>query len=176
MQNGSITVSSAEGEGSVFTILMRYRIPGDKQIAAFNKEALANRIIPANTHVLVVDDEPFNLSLAAVIFKKHNITNTCISSAIDAIKLFETTKFDIVFADLHMPEEDGFTFAKKIRTTNRKIPLIAMTANVMHDERDLLSASGFNDIITKPYKEQDFINKIIAWSHNEDTTYETSIV
>ncbi|MBC8047960.1 MAG: response regulator [Fimbriimonadaceae bacterium] len=171
LQNGSIAVSSLEGEGSVFTIRMRYRIPSDKQIAAFTKETQSHQIIPAETHILVVDDEPFNLSLAAVIFKKHNITNTCVSSALDALKLFETTKFDIVFADLHMPEEDGFSFAKKIRSINRKIPLIAMTANVMHDERELLTASGFNDIITKPYREQDFINKIIAWANNSDPDY-----
>lgn len=166
LQQGEILVSSKEAEGSTFTIKIRYRIPSDKQIAAFLAESEADHIIPKNISVLLVDDEPFNLSLASVIFRKNGIQHSCVASAKEAMQIFTHEKFHIVFADIHMPEEDGFSFAKKLRAIHPHIPLVALTANVMHEERQLLSASGFNDILTKPYKEQQLIDKIIAWTQN----------
>lgn len=163
LQQGQLIVTSKENEGSSFIVKMRYRIPSQKQIAAYESGEKTQRVIPKNINILLVDDEPFNLALASVIFKKHNIDNTCIASAREAMQLFSDNHFDMVFADLHMPEEDGFTFARKLRNMQPSIPILALTANVMHDERDLLSASGFNDIVIKPYKEQDILDKIIYW-------------
>lgn len=166
LQQGEIYVTSKEGEGSTFTIKIRYRIPSDKQIAAFITESETEHIIPKNISVLLVDDEPFNLSLASVIFRKNGINHYCVASVKEAMELFKQQQFHVVFADIHMPEEDGFSFARRLRDIHKEIPLIALTANVMHEERNLLSASGFNDILTKPYKEQQIIDKIITWTQN----------
>ncbi|MBC8173505.1 MAG: response regulator, partial [Chitinophagales bacterium] len=178
MQRGRISVRSIEGEGSVFTITVTYHIPTDKEIKSLQKVTQKHKLMPENMAVLLVDDEPFNLALATVIFNKHNVKNACVASAAEAMEKFSNHTYDIVFADLHMPEEDGFSFAKKLRKVFPNLPIIALTANVMHNEDGLISASGFSDILMKPYKEQDFIKMMSKWVHvqseaGEKTTPDT---
>ncbi|MBK7568831.1 MAG: response regulator [Bacteroidetes bacterium] len=66
----------------------------------------------------------------------------------------------ILFADLHMPEVDGYMLANKIREQYLQVPLIALTANVMQNDLEKIRQSGFNDILLKPYKEKELLNMI----------------
>jgi signal transduction histidine kinase/response regulator of citrate/malate metabolism len=67
----------------------------------------------------------------------------------------EEKQFDLIFMDMHMPVMDGLEASSKILELNTGIPIIAMTANVMSDEKDIYAKSGLNDYVGKPFTSQE---------------------
>ncbi len=157
---GTIKVKSKVGEGSDFIISLPMRLASDTEVAYLKTE----QSISTNLNglaILIVDDEPFNLMLAEIILKKYGANISVAANGREALEKIEIQNFDIVLADLQMPEIDGYMLANKIRERYLQVPLIALTANVMQNDLEKIRNNGFNDILLKPYKEKDLI-KIIA--------------
>lgn len=98
--------------------------------------------------------------LAEIILIKHGAHISVANNGKVALEKIEMQSFDIAFADLHMPEVDGYMLANKIREQYLQVPLIALTANVMQNDLEKIRQSGFNDILLKPYKEKELLNMI----------------
>ena len=162
MQGGKIKAESVENSGSKFTIDVSYKLSSEKEIAEMETDIAHAHGSLRGISVLVVDDEPYNLLLAEIILKKSGAATTCVSNAVHALNEINNTHFDVILADLHMPDFDGVMLAKKIRETDSGVPLIALTANVMQDDHKMIREAGFNDILLKPYKEISLIRKIRA--------------
>jgi len=161
--NGKITISSEESKGSVFTISlpMRFATSKEKEI---NGKDIGRKSDLHGLEILIVDDEPFNLMLAEIILNKHGAHISVANNGRVALEKIELQSFDIVLADLHMPEVDGYTLANKIREQYLQVPLIALTANVMQNDQEKIRQSGFNDILLKPYKEAELLNMIAKYA------------
>ena len=157
--NGKITVTSEVGKGSAFTIALPMRIASTKEKEINNKDA-GKKSDLHGLEILIVDDEPFNLMLAEIILIKHGAHISVANNGKVALEKIEMQSFDIVLADLHMPEVDGYMLANKIREQYLQVPLIALTANVMQNDLEKIRQSGFNDILLKPYKEKELLNMI----------------
>ncbi|MCR4179194.1 two-component system sensor histidine kinase RcsC [Providencia vermicola] len=102
--------------------------------------------------VLIVDDHPINRVLLS-----DQIANIgfCISTAVDgldALKYLENHTVDIVLTDVNMPNMDGYELAKELRKRGSAVPIIALTANAMADEKQRCIDSGMNDCLSKPTK------------------------
>ena len=160
---GSIKVNSEVGKGSTFIISLPMRIASVKE-----KESIAGEVVgKADLHgleILIVDDEPFNLLLAEIIIIKHGAHISVANNGKEALEKIDLQSFDIVLADLHMPEVDGYMLANKIRERYLQVPLIALTANVMQNDLEKIKMSGFNDILLKPYKERELLNMIAKYA------------
>ena len=70
--------------------------------------------------------------------------------------------------DLQMPEMDGFTATQEIRKTDNNIPIVALTANSMSQEKEKCLSSGFNDYITKPFKPDMLKERILFFVSNNE--------
>lgn len=152
IMGGSITVKSKVGEGTEFTVSLPLRMATEEEAAEAQQEHRTT-VDLKGLEILLVDDEPYNLMLAEVILKKFGANSTSAVNGKEALELIDVRNFDIVFADLHMPEVDGYMLANKIRERYLQVPLIALTANVMQNDLERIRRSGFNDILLKPYKE-----------------------
>jgi len=64
-------------------------------------------------------------------------------------------QFDLIFMDIHMPVMDGLEAASEIMTIEPEIPIVAMTANVMSEDKNAYKASGMMDVLGKPFSSQD---------------------
>ena len=173
---GDISVKSEPGKGSTFSLNITLPLADEKLLQAVLQEHQHY----ADLHgmeILVVDDEPFNLMLAEVILKKFGAVSTVATNGREALEKIDLQNFDIVLADLHMPEVDGYMLANKIRERYLQVPLIALTANVMQNDVSKIKNSGFNDILLKPYKEKallDMITKYAPVVIGEKETEQTS--
>lgn len=160
---GDITVQSKLGEGSEFVLEIPLRIATAEEAATIEKDRAAY----ADLHgleILLVDDEPYNLMLAEVILHKYGANIHTAANGRLALDLIDIRNFDIVLADLHMPEVDGYMLANKIRERYLQVPLIALTANVMQNDVERIRKSGFNDILLKPYKEVALLQMIAKYA------------
>lgn len=160
---GNIDVKSEPGKGSSFIVSLPFRSATEKEANVL----IAESEVHSDLHgldVLIVDDEPYNLMLAELILKKHGAVIAVANNGSEALQKIDLHHFDIVLADLHMPEVDGYMLANKIRERYLQVPLIALTANVMQNDIQKIHASGFNDILLKPYKERELLNMIAKYA------------
>ena len=110
-------------------------------------------------HILVVDDNPINLEVAAALLDSFDIQPVLAASAHDAFKILSNhPKKDFIHGiimDCQMPNMDGFEATKAIRNgaageSYINIPIIALTANAMKGDKERCLAAGMNDYLTKP--------------------------
>jgi DNA-binding response OmpR family regulator len=116
----------------------------------------------SRTRILLAEDDP-NLGtlLQEYLEAKDFETVLCVDGD-KAFKTFSKQQFDFVLLDVMMPVKDGFTVAREIRTINKKIPIIFLTAKSMKED----TLKGFNlgadDYITKPFSMEELLVRVNA--------------
>ncbi len=169
-QQGTITVESELGVGSKFIFL----IPLIKvQEAEINdiKQKIFNPEIHKELRILICEDNELNQRYLKAIFTNSPFNVKLAFNGIIGIEAFEQDTFDLVMMDLQMPEMDGYQATKHIRETLKSdVPIIAMTANFLFNEKEKCLKNGMNDYLSKPFSKDELFNKIGQWS---DFTYNT---
>ena len=106
--------------------------------------------------ILIAEDVFLNMLLIKAILYDLGFTNEIIeaTTGIEAIEKYQKLSPDLILMDVHMPEFDGISAAKKIREieslTGNNIPIIALTASALKEEHEKCFANGMNDVLTKP--------------------------
>jgi len=166
MMGGSISVESDYGKGSVFTVIIPM-IPGNvdeiRQSENFDKEC---SISAPEARILVVDDNDFNLRVAAGILGLLEINADTALSGKEAIEMISANEYDIVFMDHMMPEMDGIETTaeiRKLKGKQEKLTIIALTANALQGAKEMFLTSGFNGFLSKPIEIPDLIKILIEW-------------
>ncbi|HEY8100831.1 MAG TPA: response regulator [Burkholderiaceae bacterium] len=116
-------------------------------------------------NVLLVEDNDVNQLIACELMAAAGVDVEVAGNgriAVDRLQAVDPDCFDIVFMDIQMPEMDGHTATQTIRRNPqlRALPIVAMTAHAMLDERDRCLASGMNDYITKPINPEELYRAI----------------
>ncbi len=156
---------SEPGKGSVFSFELPFAVssPADCLVELQISEAeLAERVRGA--HLLLAEDNQLNVLLATTILKRWHISCDTAYDGQEAIQLFEANKYDLVLTDIQMPIMGGLELLAMIRQNPNSLkaetPVIALTANVLKEDRDIYFRSGINDIAMKPFRERNLIEKI----------------
>jgi CheY-like chemotaxis protein len=114
-------------------------------------------------HILIVEDEPTNAELVALICREEGHTARQVKDGIEALKrLLEKERFDLVLLDVLMPRMDGLDLAVALRESpaTATLPLIAVTGISGERDHAQLRAAGVDRIVTKPYR-PDVLRKAI---------------
>jgi two-component system sensor histidine kinase BarA len=126
--------------------------------------------------VMAVDDNPANLKLISALLQERVDTVVSCTNGKTAIEKAKQQRFDIIFMDIQMPQMDGVTVCKSIKSlpTNQATPVIAVTAHAMVGERDRLLGEGMDDYLTKPIEEHVLQQVLVHWSplEQEETPIE----
>jgi PAS domain S-box-containing protein len=171
MMDGSVTVESEYGKGSLFTVVLKQKFVTDATIGQGVANNLKNynysnnkressyltRVHMPYARVLVVDDNATNLDVARGMMKPYEMHVDCVLSgqeAVDAIR-FERVRYNAIFMDHMMPGMDGIETTKYIRESigteyAKNIPIIALTANAITGNEEMFLSSGFQAFISKP--------------------------
>ncbi|MCR5233409.1 MAG: response regulator [Lachnospiraceae bacterium] len=126
-------------------------------------EELSNergKVLFEGLKVLIVDDEPMNLVVAAGLFGDYRMITEVAGSGMEAVKKYQDKDYDVIFMDHMMPEMDGVEAMKRLRDVARNKgsnPLIvALTANVVSGAREMFINEGFDGFVAKPIELSDF--------------------
>ena len=116
------------------------------------------------TRILLVEDNELNQQVAQEFLCKAGLVVTLANHGLEALKLVQTEHFDAVLMDLHMPIMDGFEATRRIRALPMaELPIIAMTAAAMAEDRLASAAAGMNDHIAKPIDPQALAETLLRW-------------
>ncbi len=112
--------------------------------------------------VLFVDDDLNMHKMVDLFLKNHDMELTCAKNGRSALILFNKNKYDIIISDIQMPEMDGLTLLKKIRSSNSIIPFVVVSAYGQEKMSQKALENGANRVINKPFE-----NKILLKIINE---------
>jgi len=124
-------------------------------------------------HLLVVEDNPINQQIARELLELEGARVEVANEGVEAIRRLtvEAARFDAVLMDIQMPGMDGYETVRALRTNPRlaSLPIIAMTANTMIEDREASLAAGMNDHIGKPIELETLVAALLRHCRLEGT-------
>jgi PAS domain S-box-containing protein len=168
MMQGDVTASSVPGVGSTFTLTARL----DKDLAAADvatvQTARGASHVPGTPQrrVLLVEDDEINREVAQELLSDYPelVVDSAENGAV-ACKLTAANRYDLILMDMQMPVLDGLQATRLIRQqdANRRVPIVAMTANVFTDDKARCLAAGMSDFMSKPVSPEVLDAKLAQW-------------
>jgi len=165
MMGGTISATSEPGVGSTFHVeveLERARAAGHEADAG-PAETNAWAVAP---HVLVVEDSPVNQLVVSQALERIGCRSDVVADGERAVAAVQREHYDAVLMDCNMPVMDGFEATAAIRGLDsdaRRVPIIAMTARAMDDDRSRCLAAGMDDYISKPLRRLTLEQTLHRW-------------
>jgi signal transduction histidine kinase/CheY-like chemotaxis protein len=160
---GHIVVQSVPGAGSEFSFELTLPLAG-----APTRSSRAPFAPPAQRLagcVLVVEDDRVNQRVIELLLEKLGLSSSIVADGAAAVEIATTEKWDAILMDCQMPGMDGFEATRQIRTRlqGRPLPIIALTANAMPEDRDACLAAGMDDFIAKPIRQEELRTCLERW-------------
>ena len=174
LQNGTIELKSKLDEGSTFEVVIPFKtIELEVFLAECEKAA---KVLSAekklnNVSVLVVEDNLVNQQVISKILERWGASYAIASSAVEGFDLLAEQDFDIILMDIELPGINGWEATQYIRSKfaepKNTMPILALTAYAYDSERKKCIDSGMNDVLIKPYNEEELYLKIRELLYNE---------
>ncbi len=154
LMQGSIKVSSEEGKGSTFA----FHVLFDEHLALHNTEQRTEKPWESQRYdghkFLLVEDDPINQEVALAVLDAMGIHVDVAHNGEEGFHKYMEQDYDLILMDMRMPVMDGLTATRKIRSSGKhdaqSIPILAMTANAMDEDRQESLNAGLNAHISKP--------------------------
>ena len=157
---GEIKLYSKVGVGSTFMFDLNMAI--SKNELVIEKPKLYNNDVLKGQNVLIVEDNKINQMITKKMLENKGMICQIIDNGEEAISIIKAeNEFDLVLMDVHLPGINGTIATEEIRKFNKKLPIIALTAISLNENREMLLAYGMTDVITKPFEPENFY-RIIA--------------
>ena len=159
---GDLTCDSTPGRGAVFRA--RVRCPRAEEASVPSSAEPAPHVNSAwlteGACVLLVEDNPVNVLVAEAMLRNLGYEVFTVTDGRQAVAWLENDQCDVVLMDCAMPVMDGFEATRQIRqregqTGRTRVPIVALTANVLSDERSLCLEVGMDDHLAKPFESDD---------------------
>jgi CheY-like chemotaxis protein len=127
---------------------------------------IADSFAGSGIRVLIAEDNVVNQKVAVLMLQKLGLRADVAGNGLEAVQMFAMVRYDLILMDCQMPEMDGYEAARKIRSgegANRRVNIIAMTAEAMAGARDQCLASGMDDYVPKPIRLEDLFEVLQKW-------------
>ena len=169
LMGGSCGAESVEGVGSTFWFALPLELP------AVPVAVPAARDVPAPTtaarqplRVLVAEDDAINRAVCRGFLRTLGHECTLVENGLQAVAaLHAAHTFDLVIMDWQMPELDGLEATRRVRQaeggSDRRVPILALTANALVGDRERCLDAGMDDFLSKPFQLQDLDDLLERW-------------
>tara|TARA_R110002111_G_scaffold147341_1_gene214137 strand:- start:7126 stop:9291 length:2166 start_codon:yes stop_codon:yes gene_type:complete len=162
---GKIYLKSELGKGTTFffEIPLEYDKEADKpQVEEVKKVNKMENLDLSNVKILIVEDNKINQMITKKILNKMDLYCDVVDNGEAAVEKVKEVAYDVVLMDIHMPGISGLEATKIIRTFDKELTIFALTAVTLEDKMHEFGEAGFDDIISKPFKQDDFEDKLHA--------------
>ena len=182
LMGGEISAESEPGKGSTFTFTARFGKGTEVSHGSIDRQDsavllsvnlqdhstayLLERAKPVQgARILLVEDNVINQLVAQELLKRFGLVVDIACNGLEAVTFVEDNSYDLILMDLQMPVMDGLEATRKIRSGRQGdgVPIIAMTAAVLTQDREACLAVGMNDHIPKPLDLEQLLAALLRW-------------
>ncbi|OQR30569.1 hybrid sensor histidine kinase/response regulator [Pseudomonas sp. Bc-h] len=161
---GSLSAQSSEGLGSVFNLQIPLQLiqqeepqpqPGTVDEMRQEREGC----------VLLVEDNPVNRTVVEAMLRSLGLQVSAAGDGAEAVSMVSREKYALILMDCRLPVMDGYEATRRIRQLPglETLPIIALTANARHGDREICLQAGMNDYLAKPFKRTDLQQVLQRW-------------
>jgi signal transduction histidine kinase/ActR/RegA family two-component response regulator len=164
LMGGRIAVETSAGSGSTFRVMLplqrsqstRLELP-DTQLDA------AADMVGDSLHILVAEDNEVNRIIISTMLSQLGHTCELVGDGSEALERVRRNSYDLVLMDIQMPHLDGMAATREIRELDGSaahVPIVALTANAMVEERAAYLEAGMDDYVSKPIESKELVQAI----------------
>jgi signal transduction histidine kinase/CheY-like chemotaxis protein/HPt (histidine-containing phosphotransfer) domain-containing protein len=173
LMSGEIGLESREGEGSTFWFTAVFETPAEKAVAPTAQPVPASHGKSASewmerpekeARILVADDCPINRYVALALLGRLGYKADAVNGGAEAVEALQHSEYDLVLMDCEMPMINGYEATRRIRDSgNPRVPIVAVTAHAMEDERERCIRAGMDDFLAKPLEFRGLAEMLAKW-------------
>jgi signal transduction histidine kinase/CheY-like chemotaxis protein/HPt (histidine-containing phosphotransfer) domain-containing protein len=165
---GSLGLADRAGGGAVFWVRLSL-LPGSPVVPETLAEPVAAERVTAHFSILVAEDSPVNQLIAGEQLRSAGHTVAIASNGREAVEMAADGGYDLVLMDVIMPEMDGIEAARQIRRLPPPagtVPIVALTANVMSEDRARILTSGMDGVLGKPFNRTRLLDMVARYARH----------
>ena len=164
IQNGKIDIKSTVGEGTLYSVILPFKINKRIQEESVSVHEIENALEGIN--ILIVEDNKINQLVVAKMLNDKGIQTVTADNGAEALQEVKMHHFDLILMDIQMPIMDGYKATSEIRAmednTKSDVPIIALTASAFLSELEKAKLFGMNEHVGKPFSPEELMEKINA--------------
>lgn len=159
---GTIYLNSKVGLGATFSFILSFET-SEEEILAIEKQSFDEKVI-YDKKILLVEDNKINQMITKKMLENKGMFCKIVDNGEDAVTLLsDKNDFDLVLMDVHLPGINGNIATQQIREFNTQIPIIALTAISLNENKEMLISFGMTNVITKPFEPELFYQMIAKY-------------
>jgi len=172
LMGGQISVYSELGQGSVFSFSLIFNAPEDLDgfLAQQNNAKLFPNLRSSwqQARILLAEDIATNQEVMKAMLHGFGCDVDIVVNGEQALEVLRNSHYDLVLMDCQMPDMDGFEATRLFRSFEKdqglpRVPIVAVTASVLNDERAACLACGMDDVLAKPFKRKELAATLERW-------------
>lgn len=168
LMGGEIKCVSQKDKGSTFSFDLTLLTAKNKMLLHQKEvQQLENRNDLEGIHILLAEDNTINQEIIIGLLEKSKIAVDIATNGKEVVEIFSnnSSKYELILMDLHMPIMDGFEATQQIRKTpkGKNIPIIALTANAMQEDIEKTQKAGMNEHLNKPIEVEKLWNTLLKY-------------
>ncbi|MCX7788106.1 MAG: ATP-binding protein, partial [Spirochaetes bacterium] len=176
LMGGSISFTSEEGKGTTFWVSIPFQKVKAQELQKPVTRPLEGRIpeLTGKT-ILVVEDYPTTLQITRHHLESAGASVLVAENGLEGIKELGRNTVDCILMDVQMPQMDGLETTRLIRKLpiGKNVPILGMTASAYNEDIQTCLDAGMNDVLTKPIRKKDLLEKIQFWMNEPRTQVAT---
>ncbi|NEO86418.1 MAG: CHASE2 domain-containing protein [Spirulina sp. SIO3F2] len=161
LMGGELKVESCVGQGSLFTVVLPLVVSNaPPPVSLTTQTILRFEPSPQGRRILVVDDQPSNRRLLCQMLAHWGFELREASDGHDALAQWQAWQPELIWMDMRMPGMDGYEATQRIKAQAPNLPIIAVTASALEEEKAAVLALGCDDFVRKPFEEQTILQQV----------------